>query len=44
VTPDERHYAGEKEILSRRQHLYERARQANPERWTGANRNWAPKT
>jgi len=42
VTPDERHYGREKDILARRQRLYERARQTNPERWTGAIRNWAP--
>jgi len=42
VTPDERHYGREKEILARRQRVYERARHTNPERWTGATRNWAP--
>ena len=42
VTPDERHYGRERDILARRQRLYERARQANPERWTGATRNWTP--
>lgn len=42
VTPDERHYGREKEILARRQRLYERARQSNPERWTGATRDWTP--
>jgi transposase InsO family protein len=42
VTPDERHFGREKEILSRRQRLYEWARQSNPERWTGATRNWSP--
>jgi putative transposase len=42
VTPNERHYGREKEILARRQRLYERARQTYPGRWTGATRNWAP--
>ena len=42
VTPDERHYGREKEILARRERLYEQARQSNPERRTGATRNWAP--
>ena len=42
VTPDERHYGREKEILARRQRVYERARQTNPQRWTGATRNWTP--
>jgi hypothetical protein len=40
VTPDERHFGREKEILARRQRLYELARQSNPERWTGTTRNW----
>jgi putative transposase len=42
VTPDERHFGREKAILARRQRLYELARQSNPERWTGATRNWSP--
>ena len=42
VTPDERHFGREKEILARRQRLHELARQSNPERWTGATRNWTP--
>ncbi len=42
VTPIERHYGREREILARRQRLYERARQTKPERWTGATRNWTP--
>jgi transposase InsO family protein len=42
VTPDERHYGREKEILARRQRVYERARQTNPKRWTGVTRNWTP--
>lgn len=42
VTPDERHYGREKEILERRHRLYQQARQANPERWTRSTRNWSP--
>jgi hypothetical protein len=42
VTPNERYYGREKEILARRQRVYERARQTHPGRWTGATRNWAP--
>lgn len=42
VTPDERHFGHEKEILARRQRLYERARRLNPNRWTGDTRNWTP--
>lgn len=42
VTPDERHFGAEHAILARRRALYERARRANPERWTRAIRNWTP--
>lgn len=42
VTPDERHSGQEQNILARRQQLYQRARNLNPERWTCATRNWTP--
>ncbi|HEX9726763.1 MAG TPA: hypothetical protein VGC53_20970 [Vicinamibacteria bacterium] len=42
VTPDERHHGLEHDVLEKRRELYERARSTNPERWTGATRNWAP--
>jgi len=42
VTPDERHFGRELAILQRRQALYERARNLNPERWSRTTRNWAP--
>ncbi len=42
VTPDERHFGREQEILARRHRLYQRARSSNPERWTRATRNWTP--
>jgi len=42
VTPDERHLGHERSVLSQRHQLYERARCANPERWTRGTRNWAP--
>jgi len=42
VTPNERHFGAEQDILTRRHELYERARSANPERWTRSTRNWAP--
>lgn len=42
VTPDERHFGREHQILAHRQELYERARTLNPERWSGATRNWTP--
>lgn len=42
VTPDERHFGYEHDILARRRELYERARRSNPERWSGTTRNWTP--
>jgi putative transposase len=42
VTPDERHSGREGEILARRHPLYERVRDANPERWTRSTRDWRP--
>jgi putative transposase len=42
VTPDQRHFGREGQILARRRHLYRQARATNPERWTGAIRNWTP--
>lgn len=42
VTPNERHYGLEHDVLARRRELYERARKANPERWSGPSRNWTP--
>ena len=42
VTPDQRHHARDLAVLASRRELYERVRQANPERWSGATRNWLP--
>ena len=42
VTPDDRHYGREIEILNRRERVYTQARQSNPNRWTGSIRNWKP--
>jgi transposase InsO family protein len=42
VTPNERHYGRERDILARRHQLYLRAREMNPERWKGGTRNWNP--
>lgn len=42
VTPDQRHHGREPAVLARRHELYERMRRANPERWSGATRNWLP--
>jgi hypothetical protein len=42
VTPDERHCGREHAILAGRHQLYQRARAANPERWSRVTRNWTP--
>lgn len=42
VTPDQRHFGQERDVLARRRELYARARRSNPERWTGSIRNWSP--
>ena len=42
VTPDERHFGREPNLLARRRELYERARKLNPERWSRGTRNWDP--
>jgi transposase InsO family protein len=40
VTPDERHHGREHAVLANRVRVYERARRRNPDRWSGATRNW----
>jgi len=42
VTPDERHFGLEQEVLARRHQLYERARKSNPQRWARKTRDWTP--
>jgi transposase InsO family protein len=42
VSPDERHFRREQQILARRRELYEQAPSLNPERWSRATRNWTP--
>jgi transposase InsO family protein len=42
VTPDDRHYGREKDILKNRRRIYEQARRKHPARWSGATRNWQP--
>lgn len=42
VTPDDRHFGREHEVLARRRATYEQARQLHPERWSGSIRNWNP--
>ena len=42
MTPDQRHNGREGAVLASRQELYENVRRVNPERWSGATRNWSP--
>lgn len=42
VTPHERHEGLENGLLQRRDDVYEAAKAANPQRWSGATRNWQP--
>ena len=42
VTPDDRHYGREDDILKNRQQVYEEARRRNPHRWSRDTRNWEP--
>ncbi len=40
VSPAKRHRGEDEAILARRKQVYEKAKQANPERWSGKTRNW----
>jgi putative transposase len=40
VTPDDRHFGREAEILEKRKLVYEQARSRNPNRWSRTIRNW----
>lgn len=40
VTPSERHAGKDIEVLEKRKAVYEKARQENPERWSGEIRSW----
>jgi putative transposase len=42
VTPAQRHRGEDKEILAARDAVYQAARAAHPERWSGETRNWSP--
>lgn len=42
VTPAERHRGEDKAILAKRHEVYTQAKARNPERWSGATRNWEP--
>ena len=42
VTPDDRHFGREEQLLTRRHQVYQRARHRHPERWRGSTRDWTP--
>jgi transposase InsO family protein len=42
VTPDDRHYGREVQILAERHRVYEEARNRMPNRWSQEIRNWEP--
>lgn len=42
TTPEERYEGRDKDILSKREQVYKRAREAKPERWSKGARNWRP--
>ncbi len=42
VAPAQRHAGGDGPILAARHALYQRAREANPRRWSGRTRDWTP--
>ena len=42
VTPDQRHRGEDRALLASRHQVYELARAARPDRWSGQTRNWQP--
>lgn len=40
MTPGQRHYGRDRDLLERRHALYQAAREKHPERWSGKTRNW----
>ncbi len=42
VTPEQRHQGEDREILMKRQQVYQQAKSKNPGRWRGEIRNWRP--
>ena len=42
VTPAQRHRGEDKVILAKRDVVYQAAKVAHPERWSGETRNWSP--
>jgi putative transposase len=44
VTPAQRHAGHDRALLAERHAIYQRARERNPQRWSGQTRNWTPIT
>lgn len=44
VTPNQRHKGLDTDLLVERKKVYEKAKNQNPERWSGNTRNWEPVT
>jgi len=44
VTPAQRHRGEDRDLLAQRDALYQAAKAANPQRWSGTTRNWEPPT
>jgi putative transposase len=42
VTPDDRHYGREVQILAERHRVYKEARRRMPKRWAQSIQNWEP--
>ena len=42
LPPDQRHRGEDRALLASRHQVYELARAARPERWSGRTRNWQP--
>ena len=42
VSPEQRHVGDDVAILAARDALYQQAKHANPQRWSGGTRNWTP--
>jgi hypothetical protein len=42
VTPHERHAGQDTALLAKRVNVYEAAKTAHPQRWSGPTRNWQP--
>jgi len=42
VTPEQRHRGEDRDILARRDAVYQNARARHPERWSGQTRDWTP--